>query len=94
MRLFQTRPRLWCATSFALFLVIGVAVRWDTDGRGMMSLAGAMIDYSVALVSGRDRVFAEPFLFLAVWVAGAVALGWLLHRFLSMLSHEKSKPSA
>ena len=81
MRLFQTRPRLWCATSLALFVVIGFLVRWDTDGQGEVSLAGAMFDYLVALVSGRDRAFAEPFLFLAVWAAIAVALGWLLHRF-------------
>ena len=78
----------------ALFVVIGFVVRWDTDGQGVVSLAGAMVDYFVALASGRERVFSEPFLFLAVWVVGAVTLGWLLHRFLSIFSHGKSKPSA
>ena len=73
---------------------LGFAVRWDTDGQGEVSLAGAMIDYFVALASGRDKIFADPFRFLVVWTAAAIALGWLLQRFLSMFVREKSKPSA
>lgn len=91
MRHYKTRPALWIATSLAAFVVIGLAVRWDNKGE-LVSMAGSLFYYFIALLQGRDQLFSEPFVYLFFWSISAIAIGWLLHSLVMMFfsRHEKS----
>jgi len=81
--------------SLAAFLVMGLAVRWNNKGE-VVSMAGSLFDYFGDLARGRSELFAEPFVYLALWSMAATAIGWLLQGvvvvFLSR--YEKSRPRA
>jgi hypothetical protein len=94
VRAYKSRPWLWLVTSVAVFVLIGLAVRFDMKGQSVFMMA-AVLAYFWELVTGHEELFAAPFIYLAVWAAAAAAIGWLLHSLVIMLlSRDASqKPS-
>ncbi len=93
MRHYKTRPALWITGSIVTFIAIGLAVRFDNKGE-TLSMVRGMVDYFVGLLRGRDELFTEPFVYLALWVLSAAAIGWLLQSLtvIFLSRHENSRP--
>ena len=94
MRAYKSKPWLWSVASVAVFVVIGLAVRFDMKGQSVFILA-AVLAYLWDLVTGHEELFAAPFIYLAVWAASAAAIGWLFHSLVIMLLSRNAgqKPS-
>ena len=94
MRGYKAIPWLWCVMSIATFLAIGFAVRIPCNKDKDVSLAASFIDYFSVVLTGREELPAGLLVWMLVWIAVSVAIGWLLHGLAVIFLRRYEKPSA
>ena len=94
MRNYQTRRGLWCVASAAVFIAIGLLVRFDVKGvnESLMRLIAEDIGF---LFSGREGLGAVPFLalWLGTWIMVAALVGWLLQSVVVITLYPRNENS-
>ena len=94
LRRHRTNRWLWAGASIVVFVAIDLGSRFSIVGDSEESLGRALIRYFAGLFNGEDQIYAQPFLWLAAWVALAVTVGWFLQSLLVVfISKDKKKPS-
>ena len=97
MRTYKANGWLWCLASVVVFAGIGLLVQFDNKGVNA-PLGLLVLGWVWALLTGAEPLRFLPMVagWVALWIAVALVLGWLLQSLvvIAALKYDKKKPRA